>query len=86
MGKLIYECLNNNIDINNENEEINSWNFNISPSEIFNIDNQTNKKNNYENYKLNNNHIKSYVNNVINLNKIFQKNETFKLNFWLILL
>ena len=79
-GEINYKCLNNNIDINNENEEINSWNFNMSPSEIFNIDNQTNKKNNYENYKLNNNHIKSYVNNVINLNKIFQKNETFKLN------
>ena len=69
-GEINYKCLNNNIDINNENEEINSWNFNMSPSEIFNIDNQTNKKNNYENYKLNNNHIKSYVNNVINLNKI----------------
>ena len=74
--------LNNNININNENEEINSWNFNVSPSEIFNIDNQKNKQNNNENYKLNdiNIHVKSDVNNSIDLNNIFQKNEPFKLN------
>ena len=38
--------LNNNINILNENEdEINYWNFNTSPSKIFNSDNQRNKQN-----------------------------------------
>jgi hypothetical protein len=45
--------LNNNININNENKEINSWNFNVSPSEIFNIDSQNNIHNNNENSILN---------------------------------
>ena len=40
--------LNNNINILNENEdEINYWNFNTSPSKIFNSDNQSKKQNNF---------------------------------------
>ena len=79
--------------LNNENEEINSWNFNINPNEIFNISNQKDEHNTNENYKLNDNfiHVKNDVNNeknnpmiknkeMINLNEISQKNEIFKPN------
>ena len=57
--------LNNNINILNENEdEINSWNVNTSPSKIFNSDNQRNKQNNERNIIFNNNiPFKSDVNN-----------------------
>ena len=48
--------LNNNINILNENEdEINYWNFNTSPSKIFNSDNQSKKQNNERNIIFNNN-------------------------------
>ena len=57
--------LNNNINILNENEdEINYWNFNTSPSKIFNSDNQRNKQNNERNIIFSNNiPFKSDVNN-----------------------
>ena len=76
--------LNNNININNGNK-INNWNFNISPNEIFNIDNQKNQQTNNEKPKLNNNNIHTNIDlnteeNNPNLNKTIRKNETFKLN------
>ena len=59
--------LNNNTNITGENEAINYWNFNISPSKIFNSDNQNNQKNNNQRHKFNNNnnniYLKSDVNN-----------------------
>ena len=75
------DFLNNNLfgnkDENNTEKKTNNWNFNMSPSKIFNIDNKN------ENNKLNNNNINSDENNNIIKSKETTniKNESFKFNF-----
>ena len=83
----------NDVEINNENEEINYWDFNLSPSKIFNTDNKYNQQNNIESQKLNENntHIKidkdsdensSIIKNkeITNMNGFFNQNESINMN------
>lgn len=85
--------LNNNVHKNNKDEKINCWNFDLSPSKIFNTDNQRIQQSKNESNKLkdNNIHAKIFLNSlednsiikdkeVTNLNEIFLKNEGFRLN------
>ena len=68
------DFLNNNLfgnkDENKNDKKNNNWNFNMSPSEIFNMDNKNNQQNNNEKNNLNNNKETTNI-----------KNESFKFNF-----
>ena len=91
-GQINHENISIN-NINKESDKNNRWNFNLSPSKIFNYDNQKNQLNNNENRILNDNniHVKIDVNSgknnqminnkvINNINEYFPKNEIFKLN------
>ena len=86
--------LNNNINIINENEKNNRWNFNTSPRKIFNIDNNKKTQNDKESHKLNDNDIhlnndKSKLENIsiiknkekTGLNMTYQKNEISNIEY-----